>query len=244
MTDEQNILPGFSPVLPYVRQKRPHKPIFSTRPKRIWLVSFTDFMSLMVAFFVMMYSMGNPELTKFQEVSDSFSQELNIDKPGLPKSFAGPKGQMSDSDVISLGRVRNKSGKDIIYLSDVLNNKRKDIPELAGLVTQLEGDVLLVSLPTERLVDMNRDVTTRASRVVAHELAGLLAGMNNRIELVVDWDGNPDAGIIRALKRGEAIHRTLQENGMEGNMLVMIRASPTPAVAGPPRTVLRITRFQ
>lgn len=240
---DQMFLKGESSPSIYVRKKRQIAPIFNTRPKRIWLVSFTDFISLMVAFFVMMYSTGDTQLSKFKEVSSAIGDYLNPISRIEQKSFQGAGGVMGASDVISLQKRSYKTGKDIKYLYEILNQRRQGISELASLETQLEGAVLTVSLPLADMLDPVRDMPTRESQIVVRELVGLLAGTMNRLELLVDWSGDFQNGTTQALMRGHRLRALLVEKGLSADIPILFNALSHSQNEGGLRATIRITRF-
>ena len=48
-----------------------------------WIVSFGDMMSLLLCFFVLLFSMGQTEQQKFQAMADAMSQQFGTHEPRL-----------------------------------------------------------------------------------------------------------------------------------------------------------------
>lgn len=55
-----------------------------------WLVSYADFITLLFAFFVVMYSISSVNEGKYRVLSDSISAAFDPSERGLPIKFANP----------------------------------------------------------------------------------------------------------------------------------------------------------
>src|SRR5690606_5104507 len=51
-----------------------------------WLVSYADFITLLFAFFVVMYSISQVNQSKYEALSETFEQAFNSSKPVKPGS--------------------------------------------------------------------------------------------------------------------------------------------------------------
>ena len=48
------------------------------RTSAMWLVTFTDLVALMLTFFVMLFSMTNVKVDRWDELTDALSRSLNV----------------------------------------------------------------------------------------------------------------------------------------------------------------------
>lgn len=202
---------------------------------RVWLISFTDIMGLMLTFFVLAYSMSERETQKFNEFAASFNQ--------AKASFTAPPLDMGDSDTISLPRTRFERGLDATYLRQILDRKKLDVPAFqdADVTAGVNGDATL-SIPIDRLMNADQMVTTRASRTVIAELVDLLSGTPNRLELQIGWYGKPEVALSRALAQGRVIAREMKTSGLNNDITITISAQAL-AAGTRPRLSLRFDPF-
>lgn len=207
----------------YTRRKIKLRPIFSSRPRRIWLVSFTDFMSLMVAFFVMMYAMSTPDLGAFKKMTESLDQELSAIPRAVPKPFQGDAYQAGDSDTVSFPRTHKRDALDPGYLSSVIAEKKKSVPALGHLTMTVAGGDILLSLPLEDLIDVPGGRSVRMDAAV--QIAGFLNGATNRIEMVMTPANEDEAAWNRAIADGIAIKKAMQAAGYDSALPLMFRPS-------------------
>ena len=48
-------------------------------PKQAWLLTYADMMTLLFAFFVMMYSMSSPDPVKISQIQDAMQKEAGLE---------------------------------------------------------------------------------------------------------------------------------------------------------------------
>ncbi|MGK5087550.1 flagellar motor protein MotB [Bdellovibrionota bacterium FG-2] len=76
-----------------------------------WLVSYADFITLLFAFFVIMYAISQADIAKFKQVSASIAQAFNAPAPFGQLDLTGNTGGGSvnqfDSDQTQAGRIIN-----------------------------------------------------------------------------------------------------------------------------------------
>ncbi len=168
---EAGAAPSFRTALP--------KPGWMGSASQAWMITFTDLVALMLAFFVLLFAMSQVEQKKWQGLVDSLSADLN----GL-KSVEHVKPALDyhpeDEAVVP--------GADLDYLAPVLRQQIAAHALLARGTIRRLPDRLVVSLPADLLFQAN--ATTLASgaaggaRDAGFALGGLLRHLNNRIEVV------------------------------------------------------------
>src|SRR5690606_9502400 len=106
------------------------------------LLSFADLLSLVLTFFVMMYSTTAIQNEKWEAFINSFSKHFHITtrsaeaEPYLPNATIGPQ---------------EMTGMDLDYLKPVLVEKLAHYPELSRARVDRTRNRLLISVPRDAL---------------------------------------------------------------------------------------------
>lgn len=209
-----------TPTVPPPRIASRHRAALDTpSSSRVWLISFTDIMGLMLTFFVMAYAMSDHQIQKFDDNAASDVKRL--------ASFQGADGQMGTSDVITLPRMRNTAGLDPLYLSGILSRKEKDTPALRDLsINRSAQGGIILSIPLDKIMTPQTGAIPKSGRVVLREIVDLLKGTPNRMMLAID----PQAGAARAqgipiaLAQGRLLLQSLRAEGLKNDIGLMVQA--------------------
>lgn len=105
-----------------------------------WLMSFADFVSCLLACFVLLFSMVSIDRDKFQKILGSIPGRAHLD---LQAPQPVERGMAPDST--DPARSPN-------YLLSLLKASFAKDPKLAGLVLRGDGDRVIVTLPTDALI--------------------------------------------------------------------------------------------
>ncbi|MDE1148115.1 MAG: flagellar motor protein MotB [Azospirillaceae bacterium] len=196
-------LPGFLPALARV----------SAPPKRIWLISFTDFVCLMLSFFVMLYGMTEPDVQR-----DRVLQAL----------FGGAPTEQHGNGNLDRGRAT-----DLGYLGRVLETQMGTDPALAAIRVTRAGDRLIAALPEEMLFAPGSTTLSSAGSAVLFALGGVVSNVANAVEVV----GHTDPALIAnstypsnwelSLARGRTIALALARAGYAEPITVRGQADDT-----------------
>ncbi len=139
-----------------------------------WMITFTDLVALMLAFFVLLFAMSQVEQKKWQGLVDSLNTDLN----GL-KSVEHIKPALDyhpeDEAVVP--------GADLDYLAPVLRQQIAAHALLARGTIRRLPDRLVVSLPADLLFRANATTLAAGARDAGFALGGVLRHLNNRIEV-------------------------------------------------------------
>lgn len=179
---------------------------------KIWMLSFTDIMALMLTFFVMTFAMSDPD---DQKVSD-FMQALR----GQISVAEGPLRTLGPHDVLEIRKVTLRHGLDLQYLKTLLDTQIAAVPALARVQIAPHEDGLILALPHDLLFAPGKNTLQADGAAAVRALAHLLRGLKNRIEIV----GHTDPRAVRALKpfesnwglslaRARAVDEALRANG-------------------------------
>jgi len=157
---------------------RDHDPSTSTA----WMVTFSDLVVLMLAFFVLMFSMTSFKAEIFQSLSASLTETFNP-RPAPVQTEDG-----TDPAIVAPARP---PGQGLGYLASVLETTFANDPRFAGTLVQLLDGRLVILMPADLLFEAGHaDVAVTARPVIA-ELGALLANLRNRVAVAGHTAPNP-----------------------------------------------------
>lgn len=144
-----------------------------------WLVSYADFITLLFAFFVVMYSTSSVNEGKFRAVSESAQAAFNPSNYSAKKLEVGPKFQISEKYTARIEHVA--AIKDVLK---ELEDKRKIniFQDRRGIVIRITDTAIFDSGSAE----IRKDVTDAID-----SLAGILASMKEHIQVEGHTDNIP-----------------------------------------------------
>lgn len=142
------------------------------RGTRVWLITFTDLVALMLTFFVMLFAMSNVKLTEWRSIIDSLSQTL---RPEAAKTVPAP------SSAFNIGTIFRKRAIDIDYLASVLGEAIDSHGLLSrGRIARLD-DRLVIALSGDSLFEADGSGLTGDGRQALFVLGGVLRNIGNQI---------------------------------------------------------------
>ncbi len=207
-----------------VQQPAPPPPAMQPKPKDTgpveppWIVSFIDTLSLLLTFFVLLFSMSTLDKAVWQEVMDS------LDSAFKEAEATGGVGRPLHEAVPEIFRRR---AINLDYLSRILatqitqNELREDIT-----IQRLE-DRLIISLPSDLLFAPARADLKPEARPVLVVLGGILRNVKNRIEIYGHTDPSPLRGgeytsnWELSMGRAQALAARLYSIGLRRNIHVL-----------------------
>lgn len=150
-----------------------------------WLIIFTDLISLLLAFFVLLYSMSQVEHDAWISLVSGLRDRLN------PSNAAFRPVDQSRRDV---SRAFVPAAVDLGYLNTLLQEKITGHPILGRAILQRVGDRLLVSLPGDILFPQGSAGLREDARLAAAILAEALNVVGNQVDVVGYSDPTPVRG--------------------------------------------------
>ena len=200
--------PGFALMSPAsaVTHARPYG--------RVWLITFTDLVALMLTFFVLLFSMSQIEQPKWQNLVDAFSTRL--DSPHEVK-IALP---VADLDIEPVERV---PATDLDYLDLILRERLLTESQLKTAVTWRQQDRIVISLPAALLFDGDSASLDAEAERVVFVLGDLLRKIDNRVEVAAHVDagtaGDGAAALELSLSRAVAVAAMLKRAGYSAGVV-------------------------
>ncbi|MEE3625302.1 flagellar motor protein MotB [Nitrospirillum sp. BR 11752] len=200
-------VPGFLPPLAPKTQA----------PKRIWLISFTDFVCLMLSFFVMLYGMTAPDARR-----DEVLQAL----------FGGSPTEQHGNGNLDRGRAT-----DLGYLGRVMERQLSTVPALAAVRVTRSDDRLVAVLPEAALFAPGSTTLSSAGAATLFALGGVVSNIANAVEVVGHTDASPVANAAYpsnwelSLARGRTIALALARSGYAAPITVRGQADGADAAA-------------
>lgn len=176
-----------------------------------WMLIFADLLSLLLTFFVLIFSMNAVQVEDWQAVVESLSDRLN---PSHVRLREEPWDQhpKPNSDLTY--------GQSIDYLNTVLEQKIAQTPVLASTRVRLLEDRLAISIPADLLFATgDAKIADPAARDAIADMAAILMHVKNDVAVVGYTDPSPVDGIRYAspwelsLARAMTVAKVLKENG-------------------------------
>ena len=157
----------------------------ASKTDQSWMLIFTDLVSLMLTFFVLLFSMSVVQVDAWNNIVSTLSQSL---KPSerLSQSKAASS---FDISTLSMSRAIN-----LDYLSSVLEKAMASDKLLKNAQLMRFEDRLVIGLPGDRLFETNDAVLSKAARRALSNLGGILRNIGNQIGTNGHTDPTPLKG--------------------------------------------------
>ena len=149
-------------------------PLPTETPQPPWLMSFADFVSCLLACFVMLYGLEAVDRAKFAKILEGV--------PGRQISETIPASQNRAMEV-----VPQDDGRNTDYLVSVMRAKLEQDPALANIAVEGQGDRVVLHLPVKELLSVEASGAAAGQRLV-YALGGALGSVPNRIAVEVRPD--------------------------------------------------------
>lgn len=173
-----------------------------------WLVTFADLLSLILVFFVLMFSANAVHMSEWQKLVTSLSDRLNPEAAAMRDARADGHSHLKAPVV---------AGRDLAWLETLFTEKLRTDPVLRDSRLRNLGDRLAISVPADLLFreDGDRLADPAAFDAVAR-LAGLLRALDNRVAVVAYTDPMATSGAGHwslSLRRAVTVARILEQSG-------------------------------
>ncbi len=164
--------------VPYERRAEEEEPA-----PVLWLITFTDIMALMLTFFVLLYSMSQPKVEEWSNLTT-----------GLNKSFSkfySQKFEAGAQDTINIERTDFSQALSLSYLESLLEKTIAEDDRLKGTVLIPQKNRLIVSLPQNLLFEAGQAEVNVAGKKAIFSIGDILIRIRNRIQVIGHTDPVP-----------------------------------------------------
>lgn len=181
-----------------------------------WLITFTDLVSLMLTFFVLLFAMSNVQVGQWKNVIDSLSRSLS---PALNQKTAQATANFN------IGTIFRKRAIDLDYLDAVLQEHLNNDKLLQDAKLILLDDRLIVALPGDLLFPPDSAVMKPKALAAMFSLGGIFRNIGNQIAVNGHTDPTPPAGKVYtsnwelSMARAAAVTNALRRAGYEDNII-------------------------
>ncbi len=195
-----------------------------------WLITFADLAAVMVAFFVLLFSMAEVDSDKWEGTTTAFDRQFRIsDAAVTPRPVAA-------SNITQ--RVED-SALDLRYLERVVGEQLDEQAALQDVRMAVSPDRLALDFPGELIFANGRVGVSAGGRQSLFVLGGLFAGIDNQVAVVGHAepeaaDGQSDIDWELSLVRAARVARALRSAGYDRAIEVQGRSGsrfggPAPA---------------
>lgn len=186
-------------------------------PSMAWLLTFADLVSLMITFFVLLFSMKVPDAQKWADIQGSMVGTFAVRKPVVDTQ----PDKIQTLDDLNLVEADN-----LAYVESILATRFREDPSLEGVEVRRDHkkDALLISLPSTLLFEAGSSLFLDEGYEAISSLGDVLRHLDNNIEVAGHTDPSPIQTPVfptnweLAMLRSISVVKLLQEQGMSGSM--------------------------
>ena len=142
-------------------------------PRTLWLITIVDLITLLLAFFVLMFSMSHVETKRYAAVAKSYGDAFS---PLGTGPVATP--------LVRLPKIANVSGENLGYLEAVLKAAFARTATLKDVEFRRTAQYLILSLPVDGVFAPDSGAFTESAKAPVFDLGGVLSNLKNRIAVV------------------------------------------------------------
>ncbi len=175
-----------------------------------WLLTFADLLSLVLTFFVLVFSMNTVTFESWKAVVNTMSEEFNPLRPTVdPVRHDAPASLMTKSI----------TGLNLSYLESLLSRQLKQMPLFQGAEVYRRADTVVISLPASLMFERKKAVLAPDAARAMRQLAGALVQIRNRMQVTAHTDGAPVSnGLFRSnwelsMTRARVVAGALADSG-------------------------------
>lgn len=203
-----------------------------------WLVSYSDFITLLFAFFVVMYSISSVNEGKYKVLSKTLIGAFDVVEKKQSSSNLVELGEYVKNSLIDFPGQSNKEG-------DLVDTDREQIGQLGELSEQVESafadliedkEIAIngnetwveISLSSGLLFGSGSATPSAAAQPILEEIAGILSGYKNPIRVEGFTDNVPISSTVfpsnweLSAARSATVVRLLAQAGVEAERMAAI----------------------
>lgn len=150
-----------------------------------WLIIFADLLALLLTFFVLMFSMNSVQVSKWEAIVESLSENLNPNRAQI---------QDVDWQNIEAAKTPQVEALNLNYLKKIFDDKLQYDPILRRSSVTLLDDRLAITLPADLIFEKGQSEFSRDAYQSLQELGASLQSIQNKITVVGHTDLEPTSG--------------------------------------------------
>lgn len=147
-----------------------------------WMITFADLLSLLLTFFVLLFSMSTVQFDSWKAVVAAMTDEFNEDRPQI---------DLTPQDSSSVLAPSTGPGLNLNYLRVLLERSISGHANFEGVSVVRQGDRVIVSIPADLMFERKDSTLVTGSVRPLRQLAGTLAQIKNRILITGHTDAVP-----------------------------------------------------
>ena len=171
-----------------------------------WMMIFADTLSLLLAFFVLLFSMSTLRTDTWLSMANGLAQRLNPAR--YHSETSGPSDQ-------NLPRTSEPSAMNLGYLAPLVQDKIRGIPGFVGVTVTPLPDRIVISIPSDRLFASREAGLTANGANSIFLLGGFLGTIGNKVT-IAGYAGQGADSTVLAIDRAAAVARSLSDSGYDG----------------------------
>jgi len=180
-----------------------------------WMIIFADLLALLLTFFVLMFSMSSVQMSEWQALVTSLSENLNPERAKI---------QDQDWNKIDEALVFEETALSLDYLKNIFEEKLSRDPILTRSTVTVLDDRLAISLPSDLIFEIGQAELDPDARSAMIELGETLRTVDNEIMVVGHSDLSPISGRLYptnwelSLVRALLISKLIKTGGYAGTI--------------------------
>lgn len=191
--------------------------IVHEKPSMDWLLTFADLVSLLITFFVLLYSMKVVETQQWEALKGSFSGVFSIREKVI---------DINPTQDATVEKIDPFKADNLDYINTLLNTRfhANEVLKQAKIEKIDQGTKLVISLPTNILFDPGATEVNEDGASSLAEFGDALRHLDNRIEVAGHTDPFPtnseefptnwELAMVRAIR----VATILKEQGIESHI--------------------------
>ena len=203
-----------------IERKRPD---YQANRPPLWLMGFVDLITLLLAFFILLFATTVPRHDPWNAASQSIRNRF-----GGEESVTQAKGQAGAAKAEKTWDSENKDdGLNLDYLYSVVKKYVAADPSLSAVTVWKDSDVVVLSFGAALSFAPGETTLSPAGRTMLNTLSLFLSKLPNTLEVV----GYTDAAAFQndqkfnsnwhlSLARANAVAKALNESGYDPEMLI------------------------
>ncbi len=183
-----------------------------------WMVTFTDLVSLMLTFFVMLFAMSDIKVDKWDHMIDALSMSLNPEQ----KKVSVPR-----TSKYNISTTFRRRAVNLDYLAAVIKETVERDPLLReSRVIRME-ESLVLALPSDQMFKPGKAILTEGARDAVVQMASVLRNVSNAMNVIGHSDRTPPEGGRFAsnwelsIARAAAVGNILRRVGYDDEITVL-----------------------